>query len=129
MPNMFGGDQLDDTYAGARLEKTAPKIRNTKPQNLDQFTFGNSVAAIVLAKRLNELNNSKLTKSVSSYLEHHNGLVNSVMGVESEHYRTSLLHLIGDHVKQYSPPWPEAIVTYVKNVATAKIKKAKNDEL
>lgn len=92
---------------------------------LDPFTFGDSTAAMVLAERLMELQNRSLMKRVSSYLEQHNSIVNAVSTIHSRHARHSVLHLIADRVKSYNPPWPENITTYVKNVATAKIKKAK----
>lgn len=92
---------------------------------LDPFTFGDSNAAMVLAERLTELQNRSLVKRVSSYLEQHNSIVNAVATIESRHARMSVLHLITDRVKSYNPSWPDNITTYVKNVATMKIKKAK----
>ena len=92
---------------------------------LDPFTFGDSTAAVVLTERLVELQNRSLVKRVSSYLEQHNALINEVMTMQSSNARLSVLHLIADRVKSYNPPWPDNITTYVKNVATSKIKKAK----
>lgn len=94
---------------------------------LDKNTFGSSKAAIVLVDRLVESNNPKLVQKVSAYLTGHNTLVRDIMSIKDVRSRNSILALVGERVKQYNPPWPTLIVTYTKNVAMSKIKKAKEE--
>ncbi len=56
---------------------------------MDDFTFGNDLAAINLAKILKETNSKHLTRSVSNLIHRFDVLINAVKNLESKKTKSS----------------------------------------
>lgn len=91
---------------------------------LDQFTFGNSKAAIVLAERLSRLGNDNVIGYVTTVLGQSNSTVKEIQKIHDNRIRAYLLELHSKHVANRiltNPNIPESIKTFANNVAQSKI--------
>lgn len=96
-----------------------------KTPALDQFTFGKTKAAIVLAERLSIWNDDNTIGYVTTLLCQSNSTVKEIDKIENTKVRAYLLELHAKNVAQRiknNHNIPDYIKTYLNNVAQSKIK-------
>lgn len=94
---------------------------------LDQFTFGKTKAAIVLAERLSILNQRYVTAYITMLFSQTNLTVKELRKMENAKSRRHLMILLSKDVRDRiitNPRIPVCIATFANNVAQSKIKEA-----
>jgi hypothetical protein len=92
---------------------------------LNEFTFGNTKAAVVLAERLSTLNNRYVTAYITMMLSQSNETVKEIDKIHNSRTRAYLASLHAKDVAfriNNNVRLPERIATYANNVAQSKIK-------
>ena len=90
---------------------------------LDLRTFGGSRGAAHLVHRLNEINNSKLTRNVTNFLIGKNKLVRALEEMPDRAARITFANMLKDHINaSHIKDAPELVETLSKNVAIGAIK-------
>lgn len=90
-------------------------------RQLETYTFGNSPAAVVLVRLLNEQNNDKQTRSVSRFLIAHNQVAKSILEIKNPEVRSTLIRLWQKEIKEVKlVGLSEKVFTFTKNLAVAR---------
>jgi hypothetical protein len=93
--------------------------------NLDPFTFGDSIAAQVLADRLNEINNPNTLSTVSKFIQSNQIAINGIGTIWNSQARASVAIVYREEIHRRlakSTTIPEKLKSYIANILIGKIK-------
>jgi adenine-specific DNA methylase len=99
---------------------------------LDTYTFGNSHPAFVLVERLEQLNSTKIVRSVSQYLVNGNVAIKALENMEDSSTKIYLCNLLRQDILRKlktAESIPENLRSFIANILITKLKIIERDVL
>jgi len=101
----------------------SPEHNLQRPLDLDPGTYGDSKAAVVLTKILNEIGDHKLARKVGNYFCYYCRGVMQIATLTDEEIRTEFFHMWKERFKLLieEAKMPEKVASYLRNIMKAKM--------